>query len=110
MKSPLRQTASGFFLYVRASPKSGRNEIAGSVISAKGEAALAVKVTAVPDKGQANEAVVKTLAKAMGVSKSSFRLVAGQTSRDKVFELTANVSTVQNFLANEFFQKDQKAK
>ncbi len=105
MKSPLRQTPHGLFLHIRASPKSGRNEISGAVTSAKGDVALVVKITAIPDKGQANEAVVKTLAKAMGVSKSSFRLVSGQTSRDKVFELTANISTVQDFCAREVLLK-----
>ena len=102
MTSPLRQTQKGNFLYIRASPKSGRNEIVGIVAAAKGQVALLIKVIAIPDKGKANEAVIKTLAKAINIAPSSFRLVSGQTSKDKVLEVVNNLAAVQNFLADTF--------
>lgn len=102
MTSPLRQTPKGNLLHIRASPKSGRNEIVGVVETAKDRFALVVKVTAIPDKGQANDAVIKTLAKTIGIAPSSLRLVSGQTSKDKVFEVVNNLAAVQKFLANNF--------
>lgn len=50
---------------------------------AAGETWLAVKVTAPPDGGQANEALLRLLAKAMGVPSGACRLTAGAGSRWK---------------------------
>ena len=51
------------------------------------DGAIRVTVTTVPEDGKANAAVVKLLAKALGVAKSRLVLVRGATSRDKVFRL-----------------------
>ena len=50
---------------------------------AAGDAWLSVKVTAPADGGRANEAVLRLLAKALGVPASACRLAAGATSRWK---------------------------
>lgn len=94
MISCLRQTPKGVFLHVRASPKSGRNEI--SAITEDGS--LMVKVTALPDKGKANEAVIETLAKTMRVAKSSFHLASGETQRNKVLRIDANQAMIEKWL------------
>ncbi|MDP8997582.1 MAG: DUF167 domain-containing protein [Pseudomonadota bacterium] len=57
-----------------------------------------MKVTAAPDKGAANRAVINTLAHEIQVAKSSFRLASGETSRDKVVEVVQNENDVRNFL------------
>ncbi|MEB3702352.1 DUF167 domain-containing protein [Candidatus Bealeia paramacronuclearis] len=46
-----------------------------------------VKVTTVPEKGKANTAVMKTLAKHFQVSASKIRLIKGETASDKIFEI-----------------------
>jgi uncharacterized protein YggU (UPF0235/DUF167 family) len=51
-------------------------------------AALAIAVSEPPDEGRANAAVRAALARALGVAPSRLELVAGATSRDKVFRLT----------------------
>lgn len=71
----------GAEIAVRVTPKAARN----AVIEA--EDGLRVSVTTVPEDGKANKAVVKLLATALGVPKSSLTLVRGATSRDKVFRL-----------------------
>jgi uncharacterized protein (TIGR00251 family) len=96
---PLRQTPKGLFLHVRATPKAGRNEVTGLVANAAGQISLGVKVTKPADKGAANKAVIEILAKAMGVAKSSFRIVSGETSRDKVIEVMHNGETIRHFIA-----------
>lgn len=48
---------------------------------------IKVSVTATPSDGQANAAVVKLLAKALGVAKTRLTLVHGQKARIKTFRL-----------------------
>jgi uncharacterized protein len=88
------------FLAVRVTPRASRNEITGLYRAADGAVSLSVKVTAAPDKGQANTAVIKALAKAKMVSKSTFHLVKGQTDRNKTFEIIGPLHPVEAFLAS----------
>ena len=48
---------------------------------------LHVRVTCVPENGKANKAVVKLLAKALGIPKSALTLSSGASARDKAFEV-----------------------
>lgn len=66
---------------VRVTPKASRNAIKSE------NGALRAYVTTVPEDGKANAAVVKILAKAVGVPKSRLELVRGHTSRNKVFRV-----------------------
>jgi uncharacterized protein len=47
-----------------------------------------VRVTAVPEGGQANEAVLRLLAERLQLPRRSVALVAGHSGRDKIVELT----------------------
>lgn len=96
VNGPLRRN----LLAVRVTPKASRNEITGLYRAADGSVSLSVKVTAAPDKGQANAAVIKALAKAMMVSRSTFHLVKGQTDRNKTFEITGPTHPIEAFLAS----------
>jgi uncharacterized protein len=69
-------------LRLRVSSGAARTELAGR----HGDA-WKVRVTAAPDRGRANEAVVKLLAGRLGVPQGSVSVVSGSTSRDKVVEL-----------------------
>ncbi len=71
----------GTKIAVRVTPKASRNAVV------MGEAGLRVLVTVVPEDGKANAAVVKLLAKALGVAKTRLVLIRGASSRDKVFRL-----------------------
>ena len=66
-------------LSVRLTPRASREEIAGF----EGET-LRVRVTAPPVAGRANRALVRLLAKRLGVPRGAVRVVTGQTSRRKV--------------------------
>ncbi len=90
---PLRETPRGFLLQVKATPKAAREEIAGIR-----NGALLVKVTAAPEKGKANGAVIAVLSKSIGIPKSAFELVSGETDRNKVFKLASHVEQVQAWL------------
>lgn len=51
---------------------------------------LRVRVSAVPDKGKANAAVVALLAKALGVPKSAVSVVSGETGRMKTLAIVGD--------------------
>jgi len=46
-----------------------------------------VSVTAAPEGGRANAAVLEALADHLGVAKSQLRIVMGKTAREKLIEL-----------------------
>ncbi len=56
-------------------------------MDAKGHRVLRVKVTAVPEAGKANAALIKLLAKTLHIAKSRMVLIRGATSRDKHLEI-----------------------
>jgi uncharacterized protein (TIGR00251 family) len=68
---------------VRASPKAGRDAIEGIFTGDDGRAWLSVKLMAAPSDGAANEALIRLLAKALGVAKRDVTLASGATSRLK---------------------------
>ena len=68
---------------IRVTPRSARPGIGGWRAGADGRDQLEVRVAEAPADGAANAAVVKLLAKALGVSRAEVRLVSGATSRHK---------------------------
>jgi len=70
-------------LKLRVTPKSRSDEILGL----REDGVLHVRVSAVPQEGKANEAVLKLLSRALGMPQGSIRLKAGAASRDKWIEL-----------------------
>ena len=64
-------------LDIRVQPRASRN-----AIEIDGER-ITVRVTALPESGKANNAVVALLAKRLGVPKRSVQIVRGHKSRDK---------------------------
>ena len=74
---PIRRTLS-----LKVIPKASRNRVVGWV----GDR-LKIQVTAAPEKGKANAAVVEVLAKALGLPRSAVRITAGETSPLKTVEI-----------------------
>lgn len=99
MTSPLRVGRGGWLLAVRVTPKSSRDAVTGLHAAANGSLSLAVTVTAPPDKGKANTAVIATIAKASGLPKSGFSIVSGETGRNKVLLVTGNPAALEALIA-----------
>ncbi len=74
----LRPGGQGLRLAVQVQPKAARNEIAGET-----EGRLKVRLTAPPVEGKANKALVKFLAKRLGLAGSRIVIVRGHKSRRK---------------------------
>jgi len=70
----------GCILPVRAQPGARKNAIVGEHGSA-----LKVAVTAPPDRGKANKALVELLSEVLGLKRSQIELIGGLTSHDKRF-------------------------
>ena len=68
-------------LDIRVQPRASRNAI--EVNGERPDVKIIVRVTAAPEGGKANDAVVALLAKRLRVPKSSVRIVRGHKSRDK---------------------------
>lgn len=74
-------------LTVRLTPNGGRDAIDGFETGADGETYLKARVSAPPDKGKANKALIVLIAKAAGVAKSAVSLVSGETQRKKILRI-----------------------
>ncbi len=72
---------------IRLTPKASRNRIDGPVAGADGAMALKASVTAVPEEGKANEALIKLLAKEWRVAKTRISVAVGATDRRKTLHL-----------------------
>ncbi len=84
----LRQTESGLRFAVRLTPKGGRDKIEGWSTGADGRPHLKARVSAPPEAGKANAALIALLAKALGVAKSAVAIAGGETSRLKQVDVS----------------------
>lgn len=87
---PWAATADGVSLVVRLTPKGGRDAIDGVAPLADGRAALKARVRAVPENGKANAALVKLIAKVLGLPARDVTLVAGATARTKQLAISGD--------------------
>jgi uncharacterized protein len=69
-------------LRLRVSPGAAGTELVG-----RHGSAWKVRVSAAPERGRANQAVVALLASRLRVPRESLSVVSGHTARDKVIEL-----------------------
>ncbi|KQX38993.1 hypothetical protein ASD04_09340 [Devosia sp. Root436] len=81
---------NGLSLFVRVTPNAGRDAIEGVELRDDDTAVLRLRVSAVPDKGKANAAVVALLARALGVPKSAVSVSSGETSRFKTLSISGD--------------------
>ena len=88
MKLPYRIDNGRMVLFVRLTPKGGRDGLDGVETGADGKTYLKARVSAVPEDGKANAALVALIAKKAGLAKSSVSITSGETSRLKTLELS----------------------
>ena len=69
-------------LHVRVTPRAARDCIDGPR-----DGVLRVRLTAPPAEGRANEALIRLLARALGVPPRNVRVARGQTTRKKLVEI-----------------------
>jgi len=88
----LEQDLPGVLLPVHAQPGARSNGVNGAH-----DSRLKVAVTQPPEKGKANEALIKLLAKLLDLKRSQIELVEGLTSSRKKFHITGiSVADLRN--------------
>ena len=92
--APWSLIADGVNLVVRLTPKGGRDAIEGAEALSDGRAVLKVRVHAAPSEGEANAALIKLIAKAVGVPPRDVSLVAGATARIKRLVISGDGPTL----------------
>ncbi|MBD1546897.1 DUF167 family protein [Roseibium aggregatum] len=97
---PWRRSGDGLLVDVRLTPKSSKDGIDGIEQLADGRCVLKARVRAVPEKGAANTALIKLVAKAVGLPKSAVDLESGSTSRIKILRLSGDADQFAAALAS----------
>ena len=92
--APWSPVAGGVILAVRLTPRGGRDAIDGIEILSDGRSVLKVRVQAAPTEGEANAALTKLIAKAMGVPLRDVSLRAGATARVKRLNISGDGPTL----------------
>src|SRR5204863_8043434 len=80
--APQRRSPPTMKLALKVVPKASRNRVVGWI----GDR-LKIAVSAAPERGKANDAVIETLAAQLGISPQRIRLVSGATSPLKTVEI-----------------------
>ena len=84
---PVRRDGADLLLAIRLSPRAARERIGGTFTDSAGQRWLQASVTAPPDKGKANAAVIVLLARLLKRPASSIFLETGDTNRLKRLRL-----------------------
>jgi len=79
----LHDGKKGAALAIRVTPRARRNEI----VEVLSDGTVKIRLTAPPDEGQSNEALVSFLSDVLNVSTSRIEIVAGTTGRDKLVSI-----------------------
>lgn len=77
------QTTAGYILRVRVTPNASRCSIGGIFTDSNNQDFLKISLNSVPEKGRANQELIKLLSKHLNQSKSSFSIINGETERYK---------------------------
>ena len=79
---PWSEEPAGLKILVRVTPRSAREGIEGTIQTAQGMA-LAARVRASPQDGEANRAVQRVVAEWLGVARSAVAVISGTKWRVK---------------------------
>jgi len=70
-------------LALRVTPGADRTRVTGRLADGR----LAVRIAAAPEKGEANQELVRFLARALGLPRAAVRVARGRASRDKLIDV-----------------------
>lgn len=95
MKLPYRDSADGLLLWVRLQPGARQVGLGGLREDDTGQIWWEVRVTAPPEGGKANAALIKLLAKTLRQPKSAFEITVGQSAREKTLRVRGDSKDIQ---------------
>ena len=77
---------------VKLTPGAKQNKVIGWEEDLFGDRTLKVQVTAIPEKGKANKALIALLSKHWKIPKSSIKIIRGETSRTKILKVDSTIT------------------
>lgn len=80
---------------LRLTPNASKNALGPWEKDADGNQRLRVSVTAIPEKGKANAALIKLLSKEWKIPKSEIIIEKGETDRNKILSVPENDRTTK---------------
>jgi len=86
----LERTPDGLRLHLKVTPGAGAEAIGPAMPGADGRERLAGRVTAAPEDGRANKAVIALLASTWRLPKSAFTITSGATGRLKTLTVAGD--------------------
>lgn len=101
-----QQTSNGICFSVVVIPKSSRNEI----VEWKNDE-LKIRLAAVPEKGKANEELIRYLAEVLNIGKTHVNLVRGEASRRKKVSVKGmSMEEIENKIQDHLSKRAKKGK
>jgi len=91
----VKAVSGGVSVRLRVTPRGGSDRIDGLARDAEGGRFLKLRVSAVAEKGQANEAVVRLLAKAWRLPRTALTITAGESGRNKVVTVAGDAAVLE---------------
>lgn len=95
----LQPAADGVRVRLRVTPRASSAAVRGVVADDAGRAALAVQVTAAPEDGRANDAVVALLARQWRLPRSALTVAQGAAARIKILHVAGEPAALMARLA-----------
>ena len=96
--SPIRRVRDGVLVAVRLTPKAKATRLNGVAAQADGAPVLKASVTAAPERGKANKALLGLLARAWRVPKTTLSVARGATDRRKQIHVAGDPAALQKSL------------
>ncbi|MBP5697901.1 MAG: DUF167 domain-containing protein [Alphaproteobacteria bacterium] len=81
------KVSAGYILRIRVTPNASKCSTGDIFTDSNNQDFLKINLTAVPEKGKANQELIKFLSKLLHISKSNFTLISGETDRYKKIAL-----------------------
>jgi uncharacterized protein (TIGR00251 family) len=91
---PWTAATDSVVVVIRLTPRGGRDAIDGVAQLSDGRSVLKVRVRAAPSEGEANAALIKLIAKTLGVAVGDVSLVAGASARLKRLRISGAGATL----------------
>lgn len=84
---PFSVGPDGLTLYIRLTPRGGRDAIDGVETLSDGKSVLKARVRAIPEDGKANIALIKLVAETFACPVSTIAIVSGAAARIKTLRI-----------------------
>jgi len=90
LDGPITPMSDGLRVAIRLTPRAGSDRLLGVVAAGDGRRALKASVTAPPQNGRANEALLQLLAHAWEIPRRDLAIVTGAASRHKTVRVAGD--------------------